>query len=251
MSVFARDPYRRAYEQNPISIILIFVVTVFHFWTQLNTEMFQRFALYTPYIVEREEWWRLFTVWLVHGDLLHYLFNTFFGILIFSAALERIIGSRRFAVIFFGSGILASLAIVGWDWYLVEMGDMRPTVGISGAIFGVLGAFLYLTMRHPDWFAPSDISSIRGLIILNVVFTFLYPNISIPGHIGGLMAGFLVAMALPYPGGPGGGRRRRGFEDPYGEGYIDPAEDDVIDADIEIEDEDDDDPFGRYDRYFK
>jgi membrane associated rhomboid family serine protease len=68
-----------------------------------------------------------------------------------------------------------------------------PTVGASGAIFGILGAGLVLEQFHRDYVFGG---SALGLILINLVFTFAVPNISIGGHLGGLVAGAACTFGL-------------------------------------------------------
>ncbi len=243
MSIFRADPSKSFAHTNPISTFLMVSVIFAYFLTSINDDLFYLFALNGLRVIDNGEYWRVVSVWFVHGNLLHLLGNVFFGIFIFGAALERILGWKKYAVVFFASGLFASFAIVVLD-YIQD--SPVPTVGISGAVFGVLGAFLYLILRRSHWFTESDISGIKGLIFINVIFS-LAPGISAPGHFGGLIAGYLLAAILPIGQDR---RRKKGFGDPYGDPYIDPASLDELDDVEEVDDDDDDDPFSKYDKDF-
>ena len=67
-----------------------------------------------------------------------------------------------------------------------------PTVGASGAIFGILGAGLVLERQRDYVFGGSAL----GIIVINLIFTFSIPNISIGGHLGGLLGGALATLGL-------------------------------------------------------
>ncbi len=97
------------------------------------------------------------------------------------------IGRWRFALLYFASGIAGSAGAL-----LVDV-RTHVTVGASGAIFGVLGALLRArAARH-----ISTGGQIAGLIvILNLVFTFAVPGISIGGHVGGLIAGVVLMLLM-------------------------------------------------------
>lgn len=261
-------------QQNPVSFLFIIIITVFFissptlvelsfddidnvFFNVVNGQirnpefkaLYERGALNGIWVAETGEYWRYLTVMLLHGGFFHYLFNVLFGIFILGAALERLIGSFRYFFLFLLSGVLASGAVVLSD---ILTSSPIPTVGASGAIFGVLGAFLFLTTKRPDMFDPQDIAGIRGLIFINVIYTFIGGNISIPGHIGGLIAGYLIAALLGlHRGGPA--HRRRGFQDPYsGDNFIEPGSiDDLEEVDIlDDYEEDDEDPFSKYDNRY-
>ena len=163
---------------------------------------------------------------------------TFFGLFIIGSALERLIGSFRYALVYFIAGIGSSFTIL---LLYIFSGEPVLTVGASGAIYGVLGTFLYLTINHPEKFDPRDVQGIKGLIIINVVFTFLAPNISVGGHIGGLVTGYLIAMFLFKDEAK---RKAKWQNKSY---YRDPFTDVRKLEDIKSADDDDDDPFARYD----
>jgi len=109
-------------------------------------------------------------------------------LLLLTSGLEKIIGGFKTGFIYFATMILSGIAVA----FLSSPGV--GTVGASGAIFGVLGAFLYLTFFRKDLIDPRDAQTIKTLIILNAVTTLLFPNISIIGHLSGLVFGFLVAF---------------------------------------------------------
>jgi membrane associated rhomboid family serine protease len=104
----------------------------------------------------------------------------------FGSALERRIGSGRFIAIYLVSGLAGSAGALMLD-------PTTPTVGASGAIFGVLGAGLVMEQFQRDYVFGG---SALGVIVLNLVFTFSVANISIGGHIGGLLGGAACALGL-------------------------------------------------------
>ena len=230
---------------TPVTFGMIVAVTVMFFVTIVTggftTENFIRLgALSTWHVYVEGDYWRFFTVMFLHGDLMHFIFNVMFGLFIISAALERLIGSAKFAIIFFVSGIGASLITYLYDIHIRQ--EVSLGVGASGAIYGVLGALLFLTLYKQSWFSPRDISSIRGLILINVIFTLLVGNISNSAHFGGLFMGFvLTAMLRPERYFPGQGK---GFNDPY-DPYAHERKRTLNDDDpfdyIDVVDDDDDD----------
>src|SRR5205814_6194725 len=104
----------------------------------------------------------------------------------FGSALERRIGSGRFLAIYLVSGLAGSAGALMLD-------PTTPTVGASGAIFGILGAGLVMELFQRDYVFGG---SALGIIVLNLVFTFSIANISIGGHIGGLIGGAAATLGL-------------------------------------------------------
>jgi membrane associated rhomboid family serine protease len=131
------------------------------------------------------EYWRLVTSGFLHAGFFHLLFNMF-GLYILGSLLEPAVGRFRFALIYFVSLLAGSFGAL-----LLE--PDAPTVGASGAIFGLMGAAV-IVMRSRG---VSPMESGLGLwILLNLVITFTVPNISIGGHVGGLLGGGVAALLL-------------------------------------------------------
>jgi membrane associated rhomboid family serine protease len=133
------------------------------------------------------EYWRLITAGFLHAGFFHLLFNMF-SLYILGTMLEPAIGRVRFALIYFVSLLAGSFGAL-----LVETNPTALTVGASGAIFGLMSAAV-IVMRNRG---ISPMESGLGLWIgLNLLLTFTIPNISIGGHIGGLIGGALAALVL-------------------------------------------------------
>jgi membrane associated rhomboid family serine protease len=131
------------------------------------------------------EYWRLLTAGFLHAGLFHLFFNMF-ALYILGTMLEPAIGRLRFALIYFVSLLAGSFGAL-----LVEPDSL--TVGASGAIFGLMGAAVIVLRNR----GISPLESGLGLWIgLNLLITFTVPNISIGGHIGGLIGGALAAFVL-------------------------------------------------------
>jgi membrane associated rhomboid family serine protease len=135
--------------------------------------------------VAHGDWWRLITAAFLHYGPFHLLLNML-ALWWFGSALERRIGSGRFLAIYLVSGLAGSAGALMLD-------PTTPTVGASGAIFGVLGAGLVMEQFQRDYVFGG---SALGVIVLNLVFTFSIANISIGGHIGGLIGGAACAFGL-------------------------------------------------------
>jgi membrane associated rhomboid family serine protease len=131
------------------------------------------------------QWWRLITSGFLHENLLHVGMNMLVLYLL-GRMLEPAIGSLRFGVIYFVSLLAGSLGAL-------LLTPHTFTVGASGAIFGIAGAAaVELRSRSVSIME----SGIGGLILINLLFSFAVPGISIGGHIGGLIGGALAAFAI-------------------------------------------------------
>jgi membrane associated rhomboid family serine protease len=135
--------------------------------------------------IAQHEYWRLITAGFLHEGFFHVGFNMF-ALYILGGMLEPAMGRFRFGLVYFVSLLAGSFGAL-----LLEPNS--PTVGASGAIFGLMGA-AFVVLRHAG---VSPMESGLGLwIILNLVITFAVPHISIGGHIGGLIGGTLCALFL-------------------------------------------------------
>jgi membrane associated rhomboid family serine protease len=130
--------------------------------------------------------WQLVTAGFVHAGMLHLAFNMF-ALYVLGGLLEPAIGRLRFALIYFVSLLAGSFGA------LLLTAPNMPTVGASGAVFGMMGAAI-VVMRNRG---INPMESGLGLWLgLNLAITFLIPGISIGGHIGGLVGGTLAALVL-------------------------------------------------------
>jgi len=134
--------------------------------------------------VAEGEWWRLVTATFLHGSLIHLGMNMLVLWLI-GPPVEEYFGHARYLLLYLVSGLAGSAGA------LILSGG-RPTVGASGAIFGLMGAALILEWRRIFVFGGQAL----GLVVVNLALTFAIPGISIGGHVGGLVGGGLCALAF-------------------------------------------------------
>src|SRR3954469_22581076 len=165
--------------------ILVYVITASQ-GGGLNSpggSLFLRWLLYGP-AVANGDWGRLLTSAVAHANLIHIAFNMYF-LWFVGSAVEQALGRGRYLLLYFVS------ALAGSAGALVHTPD-QPVVGASGALFGVLGAALVLERQRNYVLGGSA----AGLIVINLILGFTLSNISIGGHIGGLIAGVLCTLVL-------------------------------------------------------
>jgi membrane associated rhomboid family serine protease len=132
------------------------------------------------------EYFRIVTGAFLHAGPFHLLLNMF-ALYVLGTLIEPAIGSARFV------GIYLAALLAGSAGALLATDPNQVTVGASGAIFGLMAAaFVIARHRGVDQLA----SQIGLFVVLNLVFTFSVPGISIGGHIGGLIGGALAALLL-------------------------------------------------------
>ncbi|RFU67388.1 rhomboid family intramembrane serine protease [Peribacillus saganii] len=169
-------------------ILIAFLLT--SSWYLPGHFFFEKLAGVNLYIAQGE-YWRLITPIFVHSSFSHLLFNAF-SLVIFGPALERITGSFLFSLFFLAAGLAANAAT-----YLIQ--PLTYThVGASGAIYGILGFFLFLVLLKKDRLSKQNSQTILTLVAVGLIMTFIQPQINVLGHLGGLTAGFLLAPAFLY-----------------------------------------------------
>lgn len=149
----------------------------------VNSKIYEKGVLWAPFVGDGD-YWRLLTATFLHYGPFHLILNML-GLYWFGTLLERRIGSGRYLLLYFVSGLAGSAGAL-----LVD--PTQPTVGASGAIFGILGAGLVLEHQRDYVFGGSAL----GVIVMNLIFTFYWPNISIGGHLGGLAGGAIATLGL-------------------------------------------------------
>ncbi len=141
-------------------------------------------ALYGPLVADGE-WWRIVTGGFLHAGFLHIAFNMYF-LYFLGTILEPMIGKWRF-------GLIYAVSLLGGSFGALLLTPNTPTVGASGAVFGLMAAaILAMRARGID---PMQ-SGLGVTLLLNLGITFLIPGISKGGHVGGLVAGGVVGWLL-------------------------------------------------------
>lgn len=148
--------------------------------------VYQELVLWPVGIARDGEVYRLVTSAFLHADLMHILFNMW-ALYVVGPALEQWLGRTRFIGLYTLSGLGGSVLV-----YLLTPVNVA-TLGASGAIFGLFGATLAMSRR-----LNFDARWVVGLIVINLVITFVVPGISWQGHIGGLVTGAAIGAVFAY-----------------------------------------------------
>src|SRR5699024_2207537 len=172
--------------------------------------------------IHEGEYWRLFTSIFLHSGLMHTAFNSF-ALVVFGPALEQMLGIGKFLFAYFAAGIIGNIATL-----LINPTAFYSYVGASGAIYGLFGIYIYMTVLRKDLVNQADAQTIIVIFIIGLIMTFLRPGINIYAHIFGFIGGFAFARlvlhrAVPYVlprsrrrSGFNPGQRRRKQYLPYG-----------------------------------
>ena len=179
---------------TPILILLCVIVFIaMYIWGNGSEDTLTliMFGANNRYLVQAGEVWRLATSMFLHIGIIH-LFVNMYSLYIIGRQLESFIGKFKFLVVYLGSGIIGSLLSV--------VVHSNLSAGASGAIFGLLGSLLYFGYHYRLYLGSVLKTQIIPVIVVNLLIGFMVPGIDNFAHIGGLVGGYLITMALGVPG---------------------------------------------------
>lgn len=148
---------------------------------------------------------KILSAMFLHGDIFHLLFNMLF-LFVFGRGVEDVLGYVRFIILYFASGILGS-----WLFKFFEPDLLVPSIGASGAISGVLGAYLVLLPRFNVtvlfvYWSMVRLITVTAKVIIGIwiafqilyalVFSSMNTGIAYTAHLGGFAAGIIIAIIL-------------------------------------------------------
>ena len=165
-------------------LVLIYLIGLF---TNNQDNFINMFAVYGPFIRNYHEYYRLLTGTLLHGGLFHLLSNCY-ALYIIGSQIESFYGKSKYLIIYLFSAITGSLLSITLA--------NNASIGASGAIFGLMGALLYFGYYYRVYIGSTWKQRILPVILLNLVIGLIVPGIDYFAHIGGLIGGVLISMAV-------------------------------------------------------
>lgn len=201
----ARFPHHRSLRPpvifSPVVLTLIiiniavFILELFAGGSTNELTLHRLGELDTRSVIYRHEYWRLIAALFLHYGPIHIFFNLF-ALFLLGPPLERQIGHVYFAVCYLLSGLGSSLVVVG----LTRLRLLAPfeLVGASGCIMGVVGTWAGFLLRHRHLpLARQRLRNIFIIVLMQLAFDLLTPQVSMSAHLGGLFTGFLLGLLVP------------------------------------------------------
>ncbi len=179
---------------NVIAFFAVFALS----GANLNVLNLLRYGALNSVLVQNGEFWRLITAGFLHGGIFHLIFNMY-ALYIIGTQIENFAGKWKFLAIYFCSMLTASLMSC-------VINPNSVSVGASGAIFGLLGALVYFGYHYRLYLGSVLRNQIIPLILFNLLLGFMVSGIDNAAHLGGLIGGLLISMAL-------GVQKREGKQD--------------------------------------
>lgn len=178
----------------PFMTYALIFVNVLIFILMLSPGIYNDFVnLFANYYanVQNGEVYRLVTCMFLHGNSIHLFFNMY-ALYIIGPEIERYYGPFKFLIIYLLSGVIGSL----FSAVLIT----SPSIGASGAIFGLFGALLYFGFNYRATLDGYLKGQIIPLILINLLVGLIVPGIDIAAHIGGLIGGLLISLMVGIKG---------------------------------------------------
>jgi membrane associated rhomboid family serine protease len=176
-------------KQRSSVLTIITIICAFYLYELYDSGLIGTFGLYgIDLLKSTNEWYRLVTVALVHDNTnvipIHLAFNML-ALHSLGTPIETFLGRSKFLIIFFVSligGSIASALFLGYNGY---------SIGASGAVFGLFGAWAVISKR-----IGAEVKSTLVIIGLNFVLGFTIGGVDWRAHLGGLIAGYAVTQFL-------------------------------------------------------
>lgn len=175
--------------------VLVFLVSESAGSSQDVMHMLDLGAAYTPLITENGEVYRLFTSMFLHFGISH-LMNNMLVLFVLGSRLERAVGKLRFLAVYLLGGTAANIISMFLE---LKTGEYSVSAGASGAVFAVMGAMIYIVLRNRGRLEDLTVRQILIMAAFSLYFGFTSTGVDNVAHVGGLLAGLILAVLLYHP----------------------------------------------------
>ena len=193
---------KKTWKKSPVSWVLLSICVVVYGYTRLRFgtnmnayEALQVGGLLPPLITQEKEWYRLLTANFIHFDFLHILCNCYsLYVIAMQLQFEALLQTKRYLFIIITS-MLFTTGIPCLLYVIFGIGGQTVMGGISGVIFGLIGAMLLLAMYFKGAYLRI-FKLIYPSVLLTLVLPIFVPSISWIGHISGMIGGFISMLLI-------------------------------------------------------
>jgi Uncharacterized membrane protein (homolog of Drosophila rhomboid) len=198
-----RQRYYRKQDLKKLPIITIFIllINVFVFLfieikdsTENVLSMMKYGATFEPLIIYNKEYYRLVTSMFLHFGIDHITSNMIFLVML-GREIENLVGRFKFLIVYMLSGIIANIVSVLYNYlrnyYVVG-------AGASGAVFGIMGMFLYFCIVVEGERREFRKENAIIMIIYSLYSGFVSSNVNNVAHVVGLISGIIISVPLLY-----------------------------------------------------
>ena len=176
--------------------ILVFLAVEFTGSSENAMHMLDWGAAYTPMIIQGGEYYRLFTCMFLHFGIEH-LANNMLVLFVLGSRLEQSVGKIRLLLIYLVGGVLGNVFSLCME---MKAQDFAVSAGASGAVFAIMGAMIYVVIRNRGWLGDLSLRQILIMAAFSLYFGFTSTGVDNTAHVGGLIAGLVLAVLIYHPG---------------------------------------------------
>lgn len=188
------------YKKYPVTSGLIGICVVVYLYTtikyglEMNAYEGIEAGGFNPiFVIAGHQYWRLITANFIHFGIMH-IFCNCYSLVNLGTVMEYLLGTKRYLIIIISTA-LATTALPTIYYLVTGSGANSIMGGISGVIFGLMGALCALAWKFKDVYAYL-FKQISSSILLMLLISLLVPSISLSGHVSGMIGGFVAALAL-------------------------------------------------------
>lgn len=188
------------YKQYPITFVLLILIVMVYMYTtlkygvEMNAYQGIEAGGFNPILVlTMKQYYRLITANFIHFGLMHIFCNAY-SLYNLGMLMEKILGQKKYLIVIIVS-MFATTLFPFMLYFLNGTGATSIMGGISGVIFGLIGSLLALAYLYRDIYMYL-FKQIASSVILMLFISFMLPSISLTGHIGGMIGGFLVTLFI-------------------------------------------------------
>ena len=191
-----KGPRPGVFALTPVNTVLVLLNILAYLWVSLHgstesaVNLMHFGALYYPAVFGGGEYYRLVTYMFLHAGFSH-LFNNMLVLAFLGDNLERRLGPVKYLIFYLVSGVGAGLISVWWDF---RQASAVVGVGASGAIFAVVGAMIYVLLRHKGRLEDLSLTRMILFVLLSLYNGFNSTGVDNVAHVGGFLLGFLLGM---------------------------------------------------------
>lgn len=171
---------------------IVFVMLEIMGDTQNSEFMAHMGAVWPPYILKQGQYWRLLTATFMHFGFDHIL-NNMLILVCAGMILEDALGHVKYLILYLIAGIGGSTLSY---FQMLHSGDYAVAAGASGAIFGIIGALLWIVIVHKGRYETLTGKGLFFMIVISLYYGIHTGGVDNWGHIGGLIMGFLMGILL-------------------------------------------------------
>lgn len=190
--MFKSSKYIKLYSNITLIVInVIYFIFIEIVASSQDTNAMLKFgAAYSPYILGKKEYYRLFTSIFMHFGIEH-LANNMLILYLLGEKLEKILGSIKYLIIFILSGVLSNIISMYFN-----LGSNIVSAGASGAVFGIMGSLLACLVKKGGRINELSFNQIIIALGLSIYYGLSNTNIDNVAHIAGAVVGFVLTLVL-------------------------------------------------------